>query len=181
MLPKLIRTSATSRFLSMEVPHLGRIFMRYTLPIHNKSLPISRRVYLRLGNSVLLIVSTCKSRPIPMLRSILMNFLICHRFILTAKSARSSAALSSRLSEVICTTRKSFEKSSNLLRLCERYVPQLLKRPLLMFLSSRVLRIDYSQDVVLSTKSLILCELQSIDNVYEAFSRLPASQSSEHK
>ena len=168
MLPKRIKTSDGSVFLSMEVPHLGRIFIRYISSKTPGSRIISRKVYLRVGRTVLTIASTLRSRLIPMLRNILTSYLACLRFISTVRFAPSSRVLEDRLSVVISTSKMNLSTSLKVLQFLQSsHLPRLIQH-LAQFHCSRVLRIEYSPRLRHLTESLILCELHYMDLLEKA-------------
>ena len=176
---RLIKTSGSSRFLSMEVLPLGHIFIRYISSTTKPSQIVSRKVYCRVGSMVVVIQSSLNVRLQVMLRNILMSYLSCLLFINTAPYARSSSALSDRLSVVLQNVPRITRKFSLMNLLHYLLMTRKIFQKLLMFHCCRVLKIDYSPKLRDLTISLILCELSSTDLVRDALTKVsPTSETS---
>lgn len=159
---KKITKFVTTLVANTEVQLPYRIIICYSSSARKNRPRILRRLYVRVGNSVL---SISPSRDVPlltMLRLTLIALLSCRQYISTAsKLDRSFYVANFRLS-VLCRflkTRYGGYSTSALLDLTCR---TLNDKPLTMFLCGRRLSIVSTQDLAYLTSSLIMTELDCI-------------------
>lgn len=150
-------------YRSLEVPQFGRIFIVYTSLTEKKSQKPSVKVLARVGRSVVSIHSLSNQMLVPMLRNILISFLAFLLSIKTIGYARSSSAVSVRLSEALTNSQRMIKRFSTSFLLTELFVNRKLHQKSALFLNSSVLKIGYSPNCLFTLNCLLLSELNAID------------------